>query len=114
MYEFLKQNNYIKSQIQKGFTLKISGTIEPTSMMAYIINKARANQRSVIVTLLDFKNAFGKVHHNLISSVLSYHQGPSGIKCLIVNLYSNFKMSIITNQFSTPDINSRQTRRFTG
>ena len=41
MYDFLKRNNYIEAQIQKGFTSKISGTIEHTSMMAYIINKAR-------------------------------------------------------------------------
>ena len=54
MYDFLKQNNYIESQIQQGFTSKISGTLEHTSMMGHIINKARTKQRSLIVTLLDF------------------------------------------------------------
>ena len=29
------------------------------------INKARIKQRSVVITLLDLKNVFGEVHHNL-------------------------------------------------
>ena len=32
--------------------------------MAYIINQARIRQRSLIITLLDLKNAFGEIHHN--------------------------------------------------
>ena len=31
-------------------------------MMVYIINKARLKQRSVVLSLLDLKNAFGEVH----------------------------------------------------
>ena len=96
MYNFLKQNSYIESHIQKGFISKISGTLEHTSMMGHIINKAR------IVTLLDLKHAFGVVHHNLISSVLSYHHMPDCIHSLIMNLYTYFKTSIIKSQFSTP------------
>ena len=73
-------------------------------MMGYIISKARTKQRSLSVTLLDLKNAFGEVHHNLISSVLTYHHIPDGIQSLVTNLYTDFKTSIITNQFSTPAI----------
>ena len=89
---------------QKGFISKNSGTLEHTSVMGHIINKARTKQCSLIVTLLDLKNAFGEVHHNLISSALSYHQIPDGIQSLVTNLYTDFKTSIITNQFSTPAI----------
>ena len=38
-------------------------------MMAHVMSKAQAKLRSVIVTLLDLKNAFGEVCHNLIRSV---------------------------------------------
>ena len=58
---------------------KVSGTLEHTAMMGNIINKTRIKQRSLVVTLLDLKNAFGEVHHNLISSVLSYHHVPESI-----------------------------------
>ena len=72
MYFFLTANNYIEQNIQKGFTPNLSGTLEHIAQMANIINKARNKQRSLVITLLDLKNAFGEVHHNLITSVLDY------------------------------------------
>ena len=76
IFTFLKENNFIEVEIQKGFTPKVSGVLEHTSVMAHIINKARIKQRSVVITLLDLKNAFGEVHHNLISEVLCYYHVP--------------------------------------
>ena len=73
-------------------------------MMGSIVNQARAKWRSPILALLDLKNAFGEVHHNLISFVLSYRYIPDGIQSLIANLYTAFRPSIITNQFGTPTI----------
>ena len=73
MYSFLTANNFIEHNIQKGFTPNLSGTMEHIAQMANIINKARIKQRSLVITLLDLKNAFGEVHHNLIQSVLGYH-----------------------------------------
>ena len=57
IFEFLKENNYIEHNLQKGFIRKLSGTSEHTAQMGHIINKARLKQRSLIVTLLDLKNA---------------------------------------------------------
>ncbi len=70
--------------------------------MAHIINKARTKQRSLIITLLDLKNAFGEVHHNLIYEVLDYYHIPVHIKDLIRSLYTNFQASVITEQFNPP------------
>ena len=108
MFNFLKKNNFIENQIQKGFTSNISGTIEHTSFMSHVIDKARIKQRSLVITLLDLKNAFGEVHHNLIKSVLSYHHIPSHVQALISNLYLDFKTSIITEEFQTPAISVRR------
>ena len=69
--------------------------------MAHIINTARVKQRSVVTTLLDLKNAFGEVHHNLIREVLEYHHIPDHIKNLIHSLYTDFQTSIITEKFNT-------------
>ena len=66
IYSFLTSNNFIEQNIQKGFTPNLSGILEHTAQMADIINKARIRQRSVVITLLDLKNAFSEVHHNLI------------------------------------------------
>ena len=57
--------------------------------MARIINTARTKQRSLIITLLDLKNAFGEVHHNLITSVLDYHHIPEHIKLITWDLYTD-------------------------
>ena len=72
--------------------------------MANIINKARIKQRSLAISLLDLKNAFGEVHHNLITSVLDYHHIPEHVKLIIKSLYTDFKTSIITSEFRTPFI----------
>ena len=74
LFTFLKENNFIEAELQKGFTLKVSGVLEHTSIMAYIISKEGVKQRSVVITLLELKNAFGEVHHNLISEILCHHQ----------------------------------------
>ena len=88
--------------IQKGFTPKVSGSIEHTAHMAHIINTARTKQRSLVITLLDLKNAFGKLHHNPIYEVLKYHHIPDPIKELIRSLYTKFLTFFVTEQFSTP------------
>ena len=58
--------------------------------MADIINKARTKQRSLVITLLDLKNASGEVHHNLIQTALDYHDIPDHIKSLVKSLYTDF------------------------
>ena len=104
IFSFLTQNGLTEQKIQKGFTHGVSGVLEHTSMMAHVINKVRIKQRSVISTLLDLKNAFGEVHHNLIKSVLAYHHIPESVQALIASLYTDFHSYIISNNFSTPAI----------
>ena len=72
--------------------------------MANIINKARIKQRSLVITLLDLKNAFGEVHHNWIPAVLSYHHIPDEIQHLIRSLYTDFHTSFVTDSYQTPFI----------
>ena len=108
IFSFLRQNDFIEAEIQKGFTPKIAGVLEHTSMMANIIDKARIKQRSLVITLLDLKNAFGEVHHNLIQEVLAYHHIPAKTKALISSLYTGFHTSIITDDFLTPAIPVRR------
>ena len=104
IYSYHVSNNFIEQNIQKGLTPNLSGTLEHTAQMADIINKARIKQRSVVIALLDLKNAFGEVHHNLIQSVLDYHHIPDHVKLVIKSLYTNFQTSIVTSEFQTPFI----------
>ena len=77
----------------------MSGTFEHIAEMSHIINHSRKQKRSVIITLINLKNAFGEVHHSLIQSVLLCHYIPDEMKCII--LYNDFHLSIITNDFHT-------------
>ena len=70
-------------------------------MLNYILNDARIKQRSVTVTLIDLKNAFGDVHHNLIKSILKIHHIPDEIISMIENLYTDYGISILTKDFIT-------------
>ena len=98
--QFLTSNNYIETN-QKGFVNGISGTFEHTNHLAYVINNARKSQRSLTVTLLDLRNAFGEVHHNLIDCVLEYHHVLENIRKIVKNLYCCLKTSILTEKFVT-------------
>ena len=104
MFAFLKANDYIEHQIQKGFLPKLTGTFEHTALMANVINAARIKQKSLVITLLELKNAFGEVHHSLIPEVLKYHHIPTQIQLLIVSLHSEFQTSVITDSCKTPFI----------
>ena len=101
---FVSANKYVDNKIQKGFLPKLAGTFEDTAHMANIISTARIKQRSVVITLLDLKNAFGEVNHNLISEVLNYHHVPTHMQCLIRSLCKDFQTSTITDSFQTPFI----------
>ena len=41
IFKFLAENNFIEHAIQKGFSPKLSGTLEHTAQMAEVINQAR-------------------------------------------------------------------------
>ena len=88
MFSFLSENKYVEHEVQKGFTPNASGTFEHTSQMSYLINHARVKQRSLVITILDLKNAFGEVHHSLTTEVLNYYHMQEIIKKLISSFYT--------------------------
>ena len=101
---FLKGNNYIEHNIQKGFLTKISGTYEHTRQLVQIIRHAKLKQRTLVITLLDLKNAFGEVQHNLIIEILKYHHMPNEVQNMISDLYGNFTTRIACKDYITDPI----------
>ena len=104
IYKHLCENEYIETNIQKGFWSGISGTIEHTQHLTYLINHARLKQRSLCVSLIDLKNAFGEVHHDLIKAVLDYHHVPPPMSALARSLYDGFKISVARDGYVTNPI----------
>ena len=101
IFTFLVRNGYAESHIQKGFIPGLSGTLEHIASTAFLINHARQKQRSITITLLDLKNAFGEVDHSLVAKILQYHHIPDHISFMINILYSDFSSAVITNSFVT-------------
>ena len=104
MSEFLHNNKYIETFIQKRFTPGLNGTFEHIANMSHIINDTRRRQRSVTITLIDLQNAFGEVHHSLIESVLNDYHIPGDVISIIRSLYSDSHITILTNSFSSDRI----------
>ena len=104
IFKFVRDNKYIETNIQKGFWPGLSGTVEHTKLLNYLLNHARNKQRSIIVTLIDLKNEFGEVHHNQIKSILKSHHIPDEIIGMIENLYTDYGISILTKSFITTPI----------
>ena len=101
IFVLLCSNKFIEHETQKGFIPKLSGTLELTSLMAHIIKRARYRQRSLVITLLDLKNAFGEAHHNFIRELLRYHHVPNHIQQLNSALYTDSRTFIITHDCNT-------------
>ena len=101
IYNFLTENHYIESRIQKGFWKGVSGTIEHTKLLSHMRNHARGKQRQIIITLLDLKNAFGEVDHRLLLKTLECHHIPENIKLLISEYYGDDAITIATDQYKT-------------
>ena len=79
---FLLENQFIESNMQKGFWRAISGTIEHTELLTHIIKHAKNKQRQITITLLYLKNGSEKVDHKLLLKVLDYHHIPDEIKTI--------------------------------
>ena len=82
---------------------RISGTIGHVELLSHII-QARNKQRQIIVSLLDLKNGFGEVDHQLMLKVLEYHRLQTEIKTLITDCYDNYAIFVGTDDYSTEPI----------
>ena len=69
-----------------------------------MINHARLKQRSLCVSLIDLKNTFGEVHHDLIKAVLDYHHVLPAMSTLVCSLCDGFKISVAGDGYVTNPI----------
>ena len=65
--------------------------------LSHIMRDSKRHQRSLVVTLLDLRNAFGEVHHGLIKFALEHHHVPSELIALFSSIYDNFKVQLACN-----------------
>ena len=73
---FMLSNNYLDRSIQKAFMPKTPGCIEHHLKLATVLNDARQKHKSLAVCWIDLANAYGSVHHSLISYALQHYHAP--------------------------------------
>ena len=73
-------------------------------MLSHLMHDAKRNMRCLVVTLLDLKNAFGEVHHNLIRASLAFHNVPSLFIDIFNNIYTGSRVKIAVNDEWTDEI----------
>src|SRR5579872_4581218 len=62
---------------------------------------AKFNQRQIVVSWLDLKNAYGSVRHNLIQFALTWFHVPFSIRQLIFDYYEKICAKISTKTWCT-------------
>jgi hypothetical protein len=91
---FLDQNNFHNNSVQKGFAHGQDGVMEHTELCDFMIRDAKRQHRGLCAILLDLRNAFGEVQHNLIRSSLRYHHVPEDFISIFDSIYHQFKITI--------------------
>ena len=101
LLDFLLDNNYIDTAIQKGGIPGVSGCLEHTALLSQLIQEAKTEKKNLVVTWLDITNAYGSIPHRLIKKALeSAHVSKRMIE-IIDKYYDNAKIRFATKEFTT-------------
>ena len=85
----MTKNSFFDLRLQKGFLPGVSGCIEHTSLISEALRDARSHQRSICVSWLDLRNAFGSVRHSLIQFALRHYGFPRHFQQLVFRYYES-------------------------
>ena len=96
--------NQIFSPQQKGFMEGINGCSDNSAIISELFYDAMRSHKSIFITALDFKNAFGSVPHNLIIDCLKKKGFPEQFTEIIKNVYTGATTNILTSKFTSRDI----------
>ena len=83
------RNSFFDKRLQKGFLPDVAGCLEHSSLLSDALRDARAHQRSICISWLDLKNAFGSVRHSLIIFALQYYGFPEHFIQLVRSYYDH-------------------------
>ncbi|KAJ7998423.1 hypothetical protein DPEC_G00204780 [Dallia pectoralis] len=90
--QFLINNKYIDTSVQKGGVPGVPGCIEHNSVISKIIEDAKRNHGDLAVLWLDLTNTYGTVPHKSVDHTLRAYHVPQRVRLLLGNYFGNFKM----------------------
>ena len=98
------ENGIIRTDMQKGFLPRVSGTIEHAYRVMGAVHNARTGRRKIIQVFLDLKNAFGSVAHGHILFALARAHLPLPVQRLVQDYYAGLRVIVDTGSFQTDPI----------
>jgi len=99
MAKFMRENSYIDETSQKAFLKGINGCVEHIQVIQEIIQDAKHRKKTVHFSWYDLSDAYGSIPHNLIEFSLKHYNVPQAEISYIMNLYSQLKGKIVTEQW---------------
>lgn len=99
--QFLINNKYIDTSVQKGGVPGVPGCIEHNTVISEVIKDARRNQGDLAVLWLDLTNAYGTVPHKLVDYTLKAYRIPQKVQLLLQSYFGQFKMCFASGDFTT-------------
>jgi hypothetical protein len=79
---------HLFSDTQKGFIQKTNGCSEHAIILNELLHDANRRNEALIVTAIDFTNAFGSVPHGLIMSAMRQRKFPEWTQNIVADMYS--------------------------
>ena len=102
--QFMVANNFLDLSVQKAFLPGIPGCFEQYQKLLLMIAGAHKKHRSLTVCWLDIANAYGSVHHQLITYCLQHYHAPSIFLNTVSNIYSDLSAIITGPTWSTTSV----------
>jgi hypothetical protein len=78
---------HLFSDSQKGFIKKTIGRSEHGIILNEVLHEANRRKQALIVTAIDFTNAFGSVPHELIMSVMRQRGFSEWTRAIVDDMY---------------------------
>jgi hypothetical protein len=86
-FQEIHSTTKIFSDTQKGFIQKTNGCSEHGILLNELLYDAHRNRSNLVVTAMDFTNAFGSVPQQLIMSTMKRRNFPSWTRNIITDFY---------------------------
>ena len=83
-------NHSLNTAKQKAFINGVPGCSEHHLKLLSILQEACRRRKSLCICWLDLANAFGSVHHDLITFAVAHYHAPSELIQLMSNIYDGF------------------------
>jgi hypothetical protein len=88
-FQDINKDHQLFSDHQKGFIKRTNGCTEHGIILNELFHDANRNHKGLVITAIDFTNAFGSVPHELILSTMKQRNFPEWTRKIVQDMYTN-------------------------